>query len=178
MLEEFDEWGAYWFDWLRPWRDIDVNYNIVIWTRWVGIPLHVWSTRFFSMVSAKFGMFIRLDESSENKSRLDFARVLISTGLNNLNEVFEVRIDGKSFTICVTEEVCSSYSMKEVREVNSGDDSDSQWSDEEQNSDGPADARITEDPSEVSSINCMDKSLRQSSVAMGDLSCRNQSRRN
>lgn len=67
MLEDFDEWTSYWFEWVRPWRDIDVNQYRSIWTRWYGVPMHVWSIRFFSIASAKLGMFIKLDDVQKIK---------------------------------------------------------------------------------------------------------------
>lgn len=124
-LDEFDEWGDYWFEWTRQWTDIDVVQNRVVWTRWYGVPLHAWSTRFFSYVCAKFGLFIKLDDSSKQKTRLDFARLKISTGFKSIDEVINIRIDGKSFSISVKEESCCYCDVRLPSEMVS-DDEDSQ----------------------------------------------------
>lgn len=158
ILEEFDEWRGYWFEWTRQWTDIDVIQNREVWTRWYGVPLHAWSIRFFSYACAKFGLFIMVDESSEHKTRLDFARIKISTGFKNIDEVLNVRIDGKSFSIGVKEEACCFCDARVSSEVVS-DDEDSQWSSEKQNSDGPADATIDDDALEDESTNSDAKQL-------------------
>lgn len=64
-----------------------------VWTRWVGVPLHAWSDRFFRVACSKFVSFIKLDHTSENLERLDVARVLLSVSfLKEINEVLQVGI--------------------------------------------------------------------------------------
>lgn len=85
LIEGFDEWAEFWFDWIRPWRATDVNQHRLIWTRWYGVPIHTWSIRFFLLASAKLGLFMKLDSLSEKKERLDVARVMISTTIMKKN---------------------------------------------------------------------------------------------
>lgn len=79
LIEGFDEWSSFWFDWIRPWRETDVNQHRLVWTRWAGVPAHVWSNKFFLMACANLGLFMKLDSILEQKIWLDEARVLLST---------------------------------------------------------------------------------------------------
>lgn len=106
LLEDWDEWIRYWFEWVRPWKPIDVCHKRLVWTRWVGVPLHAWSSSFFELVSRKLGSFVKLDERSRNKLRLDFARVLISVPyLDDVNQIISVKVDDRLFSVKILEEV-------------------------------------------------------------------------
>lgn len=52
LVNELDEWVNFWFEWVRPWDELDVNTNRLIWTRWYGVPMHAWTNRFFALASA------------------------------------------------------------------------------------------------------------------------------
>lgn len=146
IIEDFDEWGDFWFDWLRPWKSIDVNQRRLIWTEWIGVPLHVWNVRFFSLACSNLGLFIKLDEESQHKIKLDTAKVLISTGLKTIDRIMEIRIDGALFSIRVSELICSGCVRDKLATAKSNSDSnsesDSQYSMEPAESDGLAEAAI------------------------------------
>lgn len=67
LLKEFDEWVTFWFDWIRPWRDIDVNPYRLVQINWTRVPPHVWLSKFFSLACATFELFNKIDEGTEQK---------------------------------------------------------------------------------------------------------------
>ncbi|KAL8537033.1 hypothetical protein ACS0TY_012283 [Phlomoides rotata] len=132
-IYELDEWISHWFVWCRPWMEKDVCHRRKVWTRWYGIPAQAWTPRFFKLVSANVGSFVKLDAISESKKRLDVARVLISVPfLNDVNQTFDVDIEGRIFRIRIVEEFDWSQDAIEVEKqgYQSGDEDDSYWSDE------------------------------------------------
>lgn len=52
LLDDFDEWVAFWFEWVRSWKVIDVSSTRAVWTNWYGIPIHAWTTDFFTLIIA------------------------------------------------------------------------------------------------------------------------------
>ncbi|KAL4342161.1 hypothetical protein GQ457_08G032390 [Hibiscus cannabinus] len=69
---------------LKPWfSDIDTVDNFMIHNKlkvWVcieGVPLEVWSESGFKSITKHWGNFIRLDNDTANRSRLDVARILV-----------------------------------------------------------------------------------------------------
>ncbi|KAL8526115.1 hypothetical protein ACS0TY_015369 [Phlomoides rotata] len=124
LIQDLDEWFKQWFEWFRPWKEVDVSHKRLIWTRWIGVPAHAWTTRFFATVSLKLGSFIKLDA--------------------NVNEVLKIRVNDDLFSIKVMEEF-EGMKTKECGNVESEDDVDSLWSRElnGSNSKGPTEA--TED---------------------------------
>lgn len=143
VLFEFDEWSYFWFEWIRPWKDIDVNTNRVIWTNWFGVPVHAWTTSFFSFMCVQFGRFVNVDDSTESKERLDVARVMVSSNsLNQINKAFKVRIDGKVFSIRVVEEAICSCKNSNDEDDEDGSDADSHWDSDGEISAEPAAATV------------------------------------
>jgi len=90
---------------LHSWSAKDALYERGAWLRVYGIPMHAWNINFFNLCVAKCGRFIRVDECTSDKARLDYARILISTtSLEVLNTTTEFLIDGCIFTIKLIEE--------------------------------------------------------------------------
>lgn len=58
---DFDEWLSHWFEWYRDWEASDVSHKRLVWTRWIGAPVHAWNPRFFENISGRIGRFIKLD---------------------------------------------------------------------------------------------------------------------
>lgn len=140
-MEEF--WFQYWFEWWRPWKPEDVCHWRRVWTRWIGVPLHVWNHRFFSFISFKVGNFIRFDPQSERMARGDVIRALFSVPyLEEINQSFQIRIDGIMYSMRVLEEIPCTSECKEIFEKEVGDDDGSDWSEgrEAQCSFGPTEA--------------------------------------
>lgn len=65
MIRDMDEWFKHWFEWFRPWKHVDVCHKRLVWTRWIGIPLHTWNQSFFELMSSKVGRFVRLDTATK-----------------------------------------------------------------------------------------------------------------
>lgn len=75
------------------------------WIRIYGTPPFAWNESFFNIVMSGCGRYIRSDECTLDKARLDFARVLISTQvLEIINSSIEVFIDGQIFLLKLVEE--------------------------------------------------------------------------
>lgn len=103
LIEEFDEWSEFWLKWWKPWEYTDVNNSRCVWTRWVGVPLHAWSDRFFGLGCARFGRMVSMHEVSKNKRKFDEAYIRISTGLQSVDHIMRCKIDGAEFQIRVEE---------------------------------------------------------------------------
>lgn len=64
---------------IHRWSDSDVKYERGAWVRVFGVPVHAWNIEFFKLCVLGAGRFLHVDECTEAKARLDFARILIST---------------------------------------------------------------------------------------------------
>lgn len=105
MVEGMEDWFTYWFEWFRTWQAEDVCHKRRIWARWIRVPIHAWSQRFFKIACGKIGVFIKLDHHTANRENLVTARFLISTSYHmDVNCSFKVMIDETFFTIKVMEE--------------------------------------------------------------------------
>jgi len=70
-----------------------------------GVPVHAWNDDFFKLCVMGAGRFIRSDECTVDKARLDFARILISTHLIEIvNSTADIVIDGCTYGIKLVEE--------------------------------------------------------------------------
>lgn len=151
LVKDFDEWVTFYFEWIRPWKGIDVSQIRLIWTRWYGLPLHVWSINFLSVASAKLGLFIKMDVATEQKTSVDVARVQISTScFVPVDRIWKIRIDGTVFSVRVVEE--TEYSCNKVRGCGEDDGTESSVCGSEgvADSDGPADAIMEDEEFEFS----------------------------
>ncbi|KAL8525880.1 hypothetical protein ACS0TY_015206 [Phlomoides rotata] len=124
-----DEWLNYWFEWHMPWRENDVCHKRKVWTRWFGIPYHACNSRFFRLASAKNGNLVRMDSSTENLERLDYARVLLSAHFcENINQTLSIKIDGHVFRIKIMEEHPIMANEKRKPKMDGNTDEDSLFS--------------------------------------------------
>ncbi|CAG9768404.1 unnamed protein product [Ceutorhynchus assimilis] len=90
---------------IHKWSEAEVRYERGAWLRVYGIPVHAWNESFFRLCAPENGRFIRADECTIDKARLDFARILVSTSqLEILNTSSEVVIDGRKYIIKLVEE--------------------------------------------------------------------------
>lgn len=100
LINDLDECFINWWDWYRPWKEDDVSWKRLIWISWYNIPIFAWNERFFATTILKFGAFVKMDEFSVNKSRLDKAKVLLSIPIScDVNIVITVQIDDKTFLV-------------------------------------------------------------------------------
>lgn len=64
---------------LHQWSFEDVRYERGAWLRVYGTPVHAWNELFFKLCVSGCGRFIRADECTVDRARLNFARILILT---------------------------------------------------------------------------------------------------
>ncbi|XP_057808529.1 uncharacterized protein LOC131023008 [Salvia miltiorrhiza] len=126
-LNKLNEWRDFWLQWWRPWKSVDINYQRVVWTKWTGVPIHVWNSRFFSTASARFGLLLKIEEKTRTKERLDVAFIQMSTGFNSIGNILKCKIDGASFQIRV-EEMPDNFVSPEEEERSLDEDVDSECS--------------------------------------------------
>ncbi|PNX71868.1 putative sulfate transporter, partial [Trifolium pratense] len=90
--------------WTR-WDNLAQPYRRGAWVRLYGIPLQAWNVNFFKLCVVECGRFLRLDNCSVEKERLDFARILIATTeLESVNKVETVLVDGTQVEVRIVEE--------------------------------------------------------------------------
>ncbi|PNX55277.1 putative sulfate transporter, partial [Trifolium pratense] len=99
------------------------DYRRGAWVRLYGIPLQAWNEDFFKLCVFDCGRLLRVDNSSMEKERIDFARVMIATpNLEIVNTVVHVLVDGIQIEVKIMEEW--GYSLGEDNCL-FGDDDDS-----------------------------------------------------
>ena len=77
-LNDFKNWLDVWLEEVNPWNTNNVARERFIWIRLQGVPLHLWSGKFFFTVGNSLGSFITSDNNTHNLHRFDIARILIS----------------------------------------------------------------------------------------------------
>jgi len=93
------------FNSVHKWSATDVKYERGAWLQVYGIPAHAWNDDFFRLCVMNSGRFIRVDDCTLEKARLDFARILISTpNIEIVNTTAELSIDGCVYVIKLVEE--------------------------------------------------------------------------
>jgi len=87
------------------WSVEEVRYERGAWLRVYGTPVHAWNENFFRLCVSGNGRFIHADKCTVDKTRLDFARILVSTSdLEILNKTTKCVINGRTYTIKLVEE--------------------------------------------------------------------------
>ncbi|GAU38018.1 hypothetical protein TSUD_395770 [Trifolium subterraneum] len=75
------------------------------WVRIYGIPLHAWNENFFKLCVLDCGRYLRADNCSLEKVRLDYARILIATSaLEAVKCAEKLLIDGELIEVKIIEE--------------------------------------------------------------------------
>lgn len=81
--------------------------NRLTWIHCWGIPIQAWNQKYISQIVAVMGELMDLDDSAEEKRRMDRARVLIKTPWKPIiQHTVEVTIGEDKFTIQIVEECC------------------------------------------------------------------------
>jgi len=86
------------------------NKNFVVrergaWVRIYGVPLHTWNLDFFKLCVYDCSRLLRLDDLTDDKGRLDYARVLISTSSLDITKAdATIMVDGEIFDFQIIEE--------------------------------------------------------------------------
>ncbi|KEH26379.1 DUF4283 domain protein [Medicago truncatula] len=90
---------------VHKWTSKEVWYERGAWVRIYGTPVHAWNINFFKLCVSKCGRFVREDECTLERGRIDFARILISTySLEVLNKMMVLMVDGCNYNIKLVEE--------------------------------------------------------------------------
>jgi hypothetical protein len=99
------KWWEGWFRSILEWS-LDMFFDRrVVWLRCRGVPLHAWDESLFSSVAKKFGMFIEVDGTTANHTKLDVARVKISTSrMAFIDMDIMISVLDKNYQIWVVEE--------------------------------------------------------------------------
>jgi len=94
--------GHYLYD-CRPWsKDNAISYERGVWVRCYGVHFQAWNNVFFVGLTSIHDRLLKFDDSTLDKERLDYARLLISTSiLKELNVVEDLWIDARKFSICI-----------------------------------------------------------------------------
>lgn len=112
LVKDYEDAFEKWFADLCLWSPPEVPKHCHVWVRCQGIPLHAWDMSFFKKFVTLFGLFVMLDDRTDNKSRLDLARILIQTSsLEVINCLIKVKINDLIFSIRVVEEPFSDSYM-------------------------------------------------------------------
>lgn len=90
---------------VHKWSSEDLRYEHNAWLRIYGTPTHAWNTNFFKLCVSNYGTFVKADDCTLDRGRIDYARILISTAsLEVLNTTTTVLVDGCKFFIKIVEE--------------------------------------------------------------------------
>ncbi|XVF82531.1 hypothetical protein PTKIN_Ptkin16aG0057100 [Pterospermum kingtungense] len=90
----------------KIWNNSVAERDLAVWVNMEEVPLQLWNEQFFKSIGDCWGSFIRLDDCSASKKRLDIARMLVSVSSRlNIPSVVSVRVKEKSFKILVSMEV-------------------------------------------------------------------------
>nr|KYP76681.1 hypothetical protein KK1_020933 [Cajanus cajan] len=112
-LQELSEWLGTYFEILIPWSPEFVVGNRVTWVKCVGIPILAWKEDLFKKIGYLMGSFIKIDESTKNRSNMSEAHICISTAIMHLIEgCLQLDFNGKTHVIRIVETHCG-YEKKE-----------------------------------------------------------------
>ncbi|KAK9003368.1 hypothetical protein V6N11_060932 [Hibiscus sabdariffa] len=91
---------------------VDCHKKLKVWVHLHGVPLSVWHDNFFSHVSSKWGVVLKIDEETSGKSRFDVAKILLSvSSVPDIPMSLPILVNQKEFQIRVStvpyeEEAC------------------------------------------------------------------------
>lgn len=100
-----------------------------VWLNITGVPLQVWKEDFFRTVVSMVGKFLNIDESTQQKLRLDVVRVFATISMSDaVNRVVRILINEKVHLIRFVEDVFrnSVFNLGTDRVVPASDEGSSQ----------------------------------------------------
>jgi hypothetical protein len=105
ILENAREFFNHFFSHWVSWEGKAHPFQRGAWVRLYGVPLHAWSESFFKLCVFDCGRFLRADNFTVDKDRLDFARILIATSsLSVIKRVERLLVDDFVVDVQVVEE--------------------------------------------------------------------------
>jgi hypothetical protein len=121
------DWFSYYFKLVRPWSPSLFADRRDVWVKVFGIPLHVWGENLFKCIGNRYGEFLDFDDKTASRSKLDVARLKISTFFRGaIDEPLKIKAMGEEYTIWITEDkgLEPVFVQREVV-----DDHDQSWAD-------------------------------------------------
>ncbi|KAK2423264.1 zinc finger CCCH domain-containing protein [Trifolium repens] len=99
------DWFSYYFKLVRPWSPSLFADRRDVWVKVFGIPLHVWGEILFKCIGKRYGDFLDFDDKTASRSKLDVARLKISTFFRGvIDEPMKIKAMGVEYTIWITED--------------------------------------------------------------------------
>ncbi|KAJ4843861.1 hypothetical protein Tsubulata_036661 [Turnera subulata] len=109
--DNMKQFCQYSYDWVKkeflslgPWQKRDGAINRTCWITVRGVPLHAWCKEFFTLVAMFVGKLIGVATETENRGRLDYAKLQIVTSLRNpVQKTLSVNITGQQYEVSILE---------------------------------------------------------------------------
>jgi len=112
VIDDNKEWFGDIFDSLVPWDNSFSVSGKVAWVRIRGLPLMFWNRQCFELIGELVGKFIEVDEATEAREILEFARLRIKIPAGgNANVVKSIIINDYRCRITFEEDTCLRFSQ-------------------------------------------------------------------
>ncbi|CAL0317081.1 unnamed protein product [Lupinus luteus] len=110
VLDDAKGWFSNIFISLKPWSPDDVVDERMVWVRCFGLPIHAWNITAFNQIVKEFGVLLSVDAATNQKSNLEFCRLLVRTSLwSRIEFALSANVLGKAHVVHIWEEEgCSS----------------------------------------------------------------------
>lgn len=144
FIKERREWWQQWSKGISPWKTSDIDLERLVWITVTGVPFHARGIRLFKLLADSIGSFIKCDDHTLSKFRVNTTKVFIKTKqISLINEVCLVPIAGVSYSMYVVEECSpqqtsgrfSSFREEEGSEGLCSQEEDSMFEEEERRTD-------------------------------------------
>lgn len=104
FLVERKIWWEQWFLLIKPWQPSDVDYEILVWLKVMGVPCHAWGEILFKAISNAVGSYVKCEEENLLKFRMDKVRFCIRyRGMEKINHSIRIYVDGSKYMIYLLE---------------------------------------------------------------------------
>lgn len=103
FIKERRSWWEQWFTLIKPWEQTDIDREIMVWLNLIGVPCHAWDERLFTLLVETRGCFIKCDEETKLKLRMDEARINIKKWMEKVDDTIKIVIEGVAFIIRIYE---------------------------------------------------------------------------
>lgn len=118
MLQERRVWWDHLFVSVNPWKPTDVDSERLVWLKIFGVPCHAWGECLFRSLEDSIGRFVKIDEVTKLRWRMDIARVcLCYIGKKRVFATIKVVVNGISFEVHVMDEDSCDRTVVEGRRV-------------------------------------------------------------
>ncbi|XP_058732712.1 uncharacterized protein LOC131604256 [Vicia villosa] len=106
FMEEKKSWWEQWFSKLKRWEPEDIDKERVAWIRVMGVPCHAWCEKCFCLLVDSIGVFMKCEEGTLLKNRMDVANICIRTKIQDrVDVVVRLSIEGQFFDVRMMEDI-------------------------------------------------------------------------